>query len=74
MESFEKDMKRLWVVHEEREKRVLEKELDTLRDDTGKWPCIERQLVPKMKESRQLCKRAYLAYDTLYIEGSPVRA
>jgi hypothetical protein len=33
-----------------------------------------RQLVPKMKEARRLGKRAYLAYDTLYIDGTPVRA
>jgi len=33
-----------------------------------------RQLVVKMKEARRLGKRAYLAYDTLYVDGTPVRA
>ncbi|XP_052238593.1 uncharacterized protein LOC127849881 [Dreissena polymorpha] len=33
-----------------------------------------RQLVPQMKEARRQGKRAYLAYDTLYIDGTPVRA
>ncbi|XP_052225006.1 uncharacterized protein LOC127840635 [Dreissena polymorpha] len=32
-----------------------------------------RQLVVKMKEARRLGKRAYLAYDTLYVDGTPVR-
>ncbi|KAH3700697.1 hypothetical protein DPMN_075674, partial [Dreissena polymorpha] len=34
----------------------------------------KRQLVPKMKEARRLGKRAYLAFDTLYIDGTPLRA
>jgi len=33
-----------------------------------------RKLVPQMKEARRLGKRAYLAYDTLYINGTAVRA
>ena len=33
-----------------------------------------RLLVPKMKEARRLGKKAYLAFDTLYIDGTPVRA
>jgi hypothetical protein len=32
-----------------------------------------RKLVPKMKEARRQGKRAYLAYDTLYINGEQVR-
>ncbi|XP_052784275.1 uncharacterized protein LOC128220063 [Mya arenaria] len=33
-----------------------------------------RVLVPKMKEARRQGKRAYLAYDTLYVDGTAVRA
>ncbi|KAH3813001.1 hypothetical protein DPMN_141447 [Dreissena polymorpha] len=33
-----------------------------------------RRLVPKMKDARRQGKRAYLAYDTLYIDGVPQRA
>lgn len=33
-----------------------------------------RKLVPQMKEARRQGKRAYLAYDTLYINGKAVRA
>ncbi|XP_052256425.1 uncharacterized protein LOC127861783 [Dreissena polymorpha] len=33
-----------------------------------------RKLVPKMKDARRQGKRAYLAYDTLYIDGVPQRA
>jgi hypothetical protein len=33
-----------------------------------------RKLVTKMKEARRQGKRAYLAYDTLYIDGVPQRA
>ena len=33
-----------------------------------------RKLVPQMKEARRLGKRAFLAYDTLYINGSAVRS
>ncbi|KAH3727717.1 hypothetical protein DPMN_053662 [Dreissena polymorpha] len=33
-----------------------------------------RVLVPKMKEARRLGKRAYLASDTLFMDGTPVRA
>ncbi|XP_052762106.1 uncharacterized protein LOC128204742 [Mya arenaria] len=33
-----------------------------------------RMLFPQMKEARRLDKRAYLAYDTLYIDGTAVRA
>ncbi|KAH3828684.1 hypothetical protein DPMN_130666 [Dreissena polymorpha] len=32
------------------------------------------QIVPKMKEARQLGKRAYLAFNTLYIDGTPMSA
>ncbi|KAH3810027.1 hypothetical protein DPMN_138409 [Dreissena polymorpha] len=33
-----------------------------------------RKLVPQMKEARRLGKRAYLAYDTLYIYETAIRA
>ncbi|XP_052278539.1 uncharacterized protein LOC127877007 [Dreissena polymorpha] len=33
-----------------------------------------RKLVPKMKEARRQGKRAYLVFDTLYIDGNAVRA
>lgn len=32
-----------------------------------------RKLVSKMKEARDKGKKAWIAYDTLYIEGKPVR-
>ncbi|XP_052788391.1 uncharacterized protein LOC128223149 [Mya arenaria] len=33
-----------------------------------------RKLVPQLKEARRQNKKAYLAYDTLYIDGTAVRA
>ncbi|KAH3722135.1 hypothetical protein DPMN_065088 [Dreissena polymorpha] len=33
-----------------------------------------RKLVPKMKNARRQGKRAYLAYDTLNMDGVPQRA
>jgi hypothetical protein len=32
-----------------------------------------RKLVPKLKEAKQAGKRAWLAYDTLYVDGKPVK-
>ena len=32
-----------------------------------------RKLVPKMKEARDQGKKAWIAYDTLYIDGRPIR-
>ncbi|XP_052217926.1 uncharacterized protein LOC127835529 [Dreissena polymorpha] len=59
--------------------RKLWKELDgTLYRVFEQFPqeVIEkrRKLVPQMKEARRLGKRAYLAYDTLYIDGTAVKA
>ena len=32
-----------------------------------------RKLVKKMKEARDQGKRAWIVYDTLYVDGRPVR-
>ncbi|KAH3801049.1 hypothetical protein DPMN_154693 [Dreissena polymorpha] len=32
-----------------------------------------RKLLPKMKEEREKGKRSWIAYDTLYVNGRPVR-
>ncbi|KAH3773864.1 hypothetical protein DPMN_175235 [Dreissena polymorpha] len=32
-----------------------------------------RKLVPHMKDARKEGKRAWIAYDTLYVDGKPVR-
>ncbi|XP_060576681.1 uncharacterized protein LOC132733999 [Ruditapes philippinarum] len=34
---------------------------------------IRRKLIPKLKEAKQAGKRAWLAYDTLYIDGKPMK-
>ena len=35
---------------------------------------IRRKLVPKLKDAQKEGKRAWISYDTLYIDGSPVKA
>ena len=32
-----------------------------------------RKLIPKLKAARQQNKRAWISYDTLYVDGKPVR-
>ncbi|KAH3739659.1 hypothetical protein DPMN_046313 [Dreissena polymorpha] len=46
---------------------VLEKQRNNLQDEIT-------AIIAKNEETRRLGKRAYLAYDTLYIDGTPVRA